>query len=115
MSITQIVSNLPAAANHGWCMAHIINLVSKIILWQFDTKRKTKKKSVKVNDKPKNGTEETEQDDEDDITSLTEGLKREEQEVADDEDDKLNESIAVNLEEIEDVMKEEISVIKNSV
>ena len=98
-------------------MAHIINLVLKIILWQFDTKRKTKKKSVKVkeNDKPKNGTEETEQDDEDDITSLAEGLKREEQEVADDEDDKLNESIAVNLEEIEDVMKEEISVIKNSV
>ena len=51
-------------------MAHIINLVSKIILWQFNTKRKTKKKSVntKEDDEPINGTEEAEQDDEEDIT-----------------------------------------------
>ena len=97
-------------------MAHIVNLVSKIILWQFDTKRKTKKKSVntKEEDKPGNGTEQAEQDDED-ITSLAEGLEREDQEVANDEDDDLNKNIAVDLEEIEDAMKDEILEVRKKV
>ena len=47
-------------------------------------------------------------DNEEDITSLAEGLDREEQEVADDEDNEMSENVAVDLEEIEEALKEEV-------
>ena len=53
----------------------------------------------------------TELDNEDDITSLAEGLDREEQELADDEDEEMNENVAADLE-IEEVMKEVLEVAK---
>ena len=74
-SLTKVISHFPRAANHAHCTAHIVNLVSKIILQQFDTRKKTigaKKTSEIVNDK-------AETDDEDDFTSLAEDLNREEQ------------------------------------
>ena len=50
-SLTNVISHFPGAANRARCTAHIVNLVSKIILQQFDARKKTKgpkKKSVKV-------------------------------------------------------------------
>jgi hypothetical protein len=113
-SLAKIISHFPGASNRARCTAHIVNLVSKIILRQFDARKKKKtpkKKSGNANDnaneEPTNTTEIPELDDEA-ITSLAEGLDREEQEVTDDEEDEMSENIAADLEEIEEAMKEEI-------
>ena len=50
----------------------------------------------------------TELDNEDDITSLAECLDREEQKLADDEDEEMNENVAADLEEFKEAMKEEV-------
>ena len=117
-SLTKILIHFPGAANRARCTAHIVNLVSKIILRQFDAKKETKgtpKKpeasNDKANDEPTNGIgqmEVTEQEDDKKLTSLAEGLDREEQELADDEDDEMTENITSDLKEIEEAMKEEI-------
>ena len=66
-----------------------MNLVSNIILCQFDAKKKPKepkKTSENANDnanKPKPTMDVTDLDNEDNITSLAKGLDREEQELAD--------------------------------
>lgn len=127
-SLTKIISNFPGAANRARCTAHIVNLVSKIILKQFDARKKTKrtkKKSENANDKPENANDKvdnanepdngTEEDNEDELTSLADDLDREEQEVVDDEDDGMSESLAADLEEIEEAMKEEIVEVAKKV
>ena len=110
-SLTKVISHFPGAANCACCTAHIVNLVSKIILWQFDARKKTigaKKTSEIANDK-------AETDDEDDFTSLAEDLDREEQEAADDEDEDISKNLAADLENIEEVMKEEIVEVAKKV
>ena len=57
----------------------------------------------------------TELDNEDDITSLAKGLDREEQELADDKDEEMNENVAADLEEIKEAMKEEVLEVANKV
>ena len=123
-SLTNIISHFPGAANRARCTAHIVNLVSKIILQQFDARKKTKgpkKKSEKANDnvnstnvsnEPINGAE---VEDEDDLTNFADDLDREEQEVVDDEDDEMSENVAADLEEIEEAMKEEIAEVAKKV
>ena len=52
-SLTTFISHFPSATNHARCTAHIVNLVSKIILCQFDAKKKPKepkKTSENAND-----------------------------------------------------------------
>ena len=122
-SLTKIISHFPGAANRARCTAHIVNLVTKIILRQFDARKKTKgpkKKSENANDNNANdelnNKEVTELvDNKEDITSLAEGLDREEQEVADDEDDEMSENVAVDLEEIEEALEEEVSEVGKKV
>ena len=116
-SLTNIISHFPGAANRARCTAHIVNLVSKIILQQFDARKKTKgpkKKSVKVDNEindmimdnePTNGAELEDKDD----------LDREEQDVADDKEDGMGNNIAADLEEIEEAMKEEIAEVVKKV
>ena len=53
-SLAKIISHFPEAANRACCTAHIVNLVSKIILRQFNARKKTigaKKTLENVNDK----------------------------------------------------------------
>ena len=117
-SLTKILIHFPGAANRAQCTAHIVNLVSKIVLRQFDAKKETKgtpKKpeasNDKANDEPTNGIgqmEVTEQKDDKKLTSLAEGLDREEKEMVDDEDDEMTENITSDLKEIKEAMKEEI-------
>jgi hypothetical protein len=98
-------------------------LVTKIILRQFDARKKSKgpkKKSENVNDNANdepNNTEPTvtELDDEEEPDPLSEGLDREEQEVADDEDDEMSKDVAVDLEEIEEALREEVSEVAKKV
>ena len=113
-SLTTIISHFPGATNRARCAAHIVNLVSKIILHQFDAKKKPKepkKTSENANDnanEPEPTMDVTELDNEDDITSLAECLDREEQKLADDEDEEMNENVAADLEEFKEAMKEEV-------
>ena len=121
-SLTKIISHFPGASNRACCTAHIVNLVTKIILRQFDSKKKSnalKKKPENSNDDGNaNDTttivnEDTEPtplvDDDEDLTSLSEGLDREEQEVADEDENEMSENLEDDLEEIEEVLKEEVS------
>ena len=70
--------------------------------------RKTSENANDNANEPKPTMDVTELDNEDDITSLAEGLDREEQELADDKDEEMNENVAADLEEIEEAMKEEV-------
>ena len=47
-SLATIMSHFPGEANRARCLAHIVNLVAKIILRQFDEPRKKKKKTDDV-------------------------------------------------------------------
>ena len=112
-SITKIISHFPGAANCARCTAHIVNLVSKIILWQFDARKKTigAKKTLEN----ENANDKAEPDNEDYFTSLAEDLDREEQEAADDKDEDISENLAADLENIEEAMKEEIVEVAKKV
>ena len=44
--LAEIMSDFPGEANRARCLAHIVNLVAKIILRQFDKSKKKKKKNV---------------------------------------------------------------------
>ena len=121
-SIANILSYFPGPANQAWCTTHIVNLIMKIILHLFDAKKKNnglkKKTTESTNDKSQatNTTEEPDNKDDsdninEDITSLAEGLDREEQEMADNEDDEMSKRIVADVEEIEEALKEEISEV----
>jgi hypothetical protein len=43
-TMATILSHLSGEANRARCLAHIVNLVAKIILRQFDKSKKKKKK-----------------------------------------------------------------------
>ena len=43
-SLATIMSQFPGEANRARCLAHIVNLVAKIILRQFDASKKKKEK-----------------------------------------------------------------------
>ena len=123
--LSNIIPTFPGAANRARCTAHIVNLVAKVILRQFDAthaRKKTKqpkKTSENTNDNENANVNEANNtelvSDEDDLTGLAEGLDREEQEVADDEDDDMSENIAADLEDIEEAMKDEISEVAKKV
>lgn len=128
-TLANIISHFPGAANRVRCTAHIVNLVSKIILRQFDTKKKTnghEKKSEDANNEAndENANDKVNNDDnanvdelevEEDLNSLAGDLDREEQEVADDEDGDMSGNIVADLEEIEETMKEEVLEVAKKV
>jgi hypothetical protein len=43
-NLATILSDFPGEANRGRCLAHVVNLVVKIILRQFDVSKGKKKK-----------------------------------------------------------------------
>ena len=49
-SLATIMSHFIGEANQAWCLAHIVNLVAKIILCQFDNSKKKKKANKPEND-----------------------------------------------------------------
>jgi hypothetical protein len=114
-SLTKILSHFPGAANRARCTAHIVNLVTKIILRQFNARKKTKEfkktpESLNAND------ESMEIDNEEDDILDTEGLDREEQEMADDEDDNgMSEDVEADVEKIEEALKKEVSDVAKKV
>ena len=110
-TLAKVISHFPGAANRARCTAHIINLVTKMILLQFDAKKTngTTKKSNDTENNTNNEPNNTELvNDEDDLTGLAEGLDREEQEVADDEDEEMSENVEADLKDLEEALKEEV-------
>ena len=110
-TLAKVISHFPGTANCARCTAHIINLVTKMILRQFDAKKTngTTKKSNDTGDNTNNEPNNTELvNDEDDLTGLAEGLNREEQEVADDEDEEMSENVEADLKDLEEALKEEV-------
>ena len=51
-NLAKLVVDFPGDANHARCLAHIVNLVVKIILRQFDI---SKKKIRRTKGQPKKG------------------------------------------------------------
>jgi small-conductance mechanosensitive channel len=122
-TLSKVISQFPGAANRARCTAHIVNLVSKIILRQFDAGKKTKgtkNKTAKANDEPSNTGNDNDDpnlvDDEDDFTGLAEELDREEQEVVDEDDeDTTSQNVEADLDEVEEAMKEEVLEVAKKV
>ena len=106
-SLAIIISDFAGEANHVQCLPHIINLVVKIILCQFDVSKKKKGRDrPEANDEEDGpGHEITEDEDEE----LVRVLDKEEKEMdSDDETDEDNERLGRDVEMIEEVMEDEI-------
>ena len=117
-TLATIMSHFAGEANRARCLAHIVNLVAKIILRQFDQSKGKKKKEDNV--VPIIDGEDNQIEDEDlDASEVDEGeereLDREEKEMDDgddDEDDEDTQMIERDVEIMEAAMEEEI---KNAV
>jgi hypothetical protein len=114
--LAAIILDFPGDANRARCLAHIVNLVVKIILRQFDMSKKKGKKDVPNNSNGDNPREVDGEDDEmseEDIDELLRGLDKEEKEMdeGDDEDDEESEKILRDVEEIEKVLEEDIKEV----
>ena len=49
--LANLVDNFPGPANQTWCFLHILNLVVKSIIWQFDVPKSKKTSDGDNNDK----------------------------------------------------------------
>ena len=114
-NLAKIILDFPGEANRAQCLAHIVNLVVKIILRQFDMSKKKGKK-----DRPNNSNGDNIEDDEpemteEDIDELIRGLDKEEKEMddGDDEegDDEETEKVIRDVEAIEKAMEGEIKEV----
>jgi hypothetical protein len=112
-SLAKIMADFPGEANRSRCLAHIVNLVVKIILRQFDVSSKKKKNSPELNgDGDVNVTKE-------DIEEMERTLDKEEKEMDEgDEDDgegEDGERLERDVDDMEDAMEEEIKEVSNQV
>ena len=120
-SLATMMSHFPGEANRARCLAHIVNLVAKIILCQFDmSKRKEKNKNDEPNNLPElPGEKDGNETDNNEDGELARVLDKEEKEMdeADDEDEDLEdaEALARDVEIIEEVMEEEIEQVGKKV
>ena len=118
-SLATIISHFFGEANRARCLAHIVNLVAKIILRQFDSMPKGKKKKTDnvPNDLPKekddNDSElDTSDEETEDEEAVARVLDKEEKEMdeCDDEDADGEDAdmLARDVEIMEEAMEEEI-------
>ena len=110
-SLATIMSDFPGEANRARCLAHIVNLVVKIILCQFDVPRKEEKGVLPPNnsnlpDLASGNNVELEED----LEELARVLDKEGKEMdeGDEEDDEDSEHHERDVEKIEEAMEEEI-------
>ena len=69
-SMAEIMAHFSGEANQARCLAHIVNLVAKIILHQFDMSKKKKKKNLlKETDTVSDANKDQEHEDPDDLMS----------------------------------------------
>ena len=117
-SLATILLDFPGEANRARCLAHIVNLVVKIILRQFDVVKKKKKKDLPTNDanvpdlaSSDHGHGEVEPEiNEDELDEIVRVLDKEEKEMdeAGEADDEEGDKVVRDVELIEKAMEEEI-------
>lgn len=116
-ALTTIMSDFPGRANRARCLAHIVNLVVKIILRQFDMSKK-KKKVVPAGASGDAGGEEDENENadwDDEAEELVKELDKEEKEMDEGEgeevNDAKNEALERDVKRMEEAMVEEIEEV----
>ena len=105
-SMATVIADFPGKANRVRCLAHIVNLVVKVILRQFDVSAMKEKENI-----PDNGEEVNIPWPEDDNDELVRVLDKEEKEMdegdgTDDNED--DETLARDVQMIEEAMEEMI-------
>ena len=136
-SLATIMSNFPGEANRARCLAHIVNLVAKIILRQFDEPRKKKKKTddvldmltgndggndggteqITVDEKAEKIVDDEEESDEFD-DKMDRELDKEEKEMDDgdsDDEDEDSEKLLQDAKILEEAMEEELERVAKKV
>jgi hypothetical protein len=129
-SLATIMSHFSGEANRARCLAHIVNLVAKIILRQFDMTKKKKKKNESApelpvpNDTGDNDTtnempivDEKAEDSDDFDEEMDRVLDKEEKEMdeGDDEDNEESEKLERDAEIMEKAMEDEIERVAKKV
>jgi hypothetical protein len=128
-SLAEIMSHFAGEANRARCLAHIVNLVAKIILRQFDKSKKKKKKNNEpqlpndTNDTENNDLEDNELEDladeheervlDKEEKEMDEG--NEENEGKDEDDDEDIQRLERDIEIMEKAMEDEIEGASNEV
>lgn len=124
-SLAAIMLDFPGEANRARCLAHIINLVVKVILRQFDVTKKKEKNNIPNNLNPDlamgapnlamdvDGGDDEPDITEGDIDELVRELDKEEKEMddADEADDEDSDKLLRDVENIEDAMEGEIKEV----
>ena len=117
-SMATIMSEFSGEASRARCLAHIVNLVVKIILRQFDVSKKKEKK-----DKPNipvdgDGVDDAEiMECEAEVEELVRVLDKEEKEMNEDDetDNEESENLVRDVEMIEEAMEDEIKEVSKMV
>ena len=117
-NLAKIVFDFPGDANRARCLAHIVNLVVKIMLCQFDMSKKKGKKDVPKDNPKKEGSSEDNENEmtEQDVDELVRGLDKEEKEMyeGDNEDDnEESDKVLRDVKELEVVLEEELKEVVN--
>ena len=122
-TLATIMAEFPGEAYRSRCLAHIVNLVVKIILRQFDvTKKKVKKNLPGDNPMPEeSNADEDDRDmipsDEDAVDEMERELDKEEKEMddGDEDDDEDGEALERDLDKLEVALEEEIKGVSHLV
>ena len=112
-ALATIMSHFSGEANHAQCLAHIVNILAKIILRQFNI---PKKKNKNKKDLPEDRMA-VDEDDDDQEEINEEMLYKEEWEMddGDDEDDEDSERLQRDADIMEEVMEGEIDGVVRKV
>lgn len=109
-SLTTIISNFAGEANRVQCLAHIVNLVVKVILHQFNVKKKKVKKDKPAPDDNipdlAGGNDEDNGITEEEVEEVARVLDKEEKEMdeGDKAEDEESNKLVRHVEEIEEAM-----------
>ena len=112
-NLAKLVVDFPRDANHARCLAHVVNLVVKIILCQFDISKKKKNSDVPKDNPKKEGSSDDEEKEmsERDVDELVRGLDKEEKEMDDGDDDEESDKVLRDVKELEGVLEEELEEV----
>jgi len=107
-TLGKILHRFPGRANRARCLAHIVNLVAKVILRRFDAPKK-QAKSSDDDDDARERQPDDEAPDDDEFAGLMEDADKEQEEVGDGDGDGEDEvDMEDDIAEVEGVMRDEI-------
>ena len=114
-SLADIMSDFGGEANRARCLAHIVNLVVKIILCQFDVSKKKKRNNVPDDLNLPGDESNDDEDDEDDEKVRVLDKEEKEMDEGDEADDEESETLMSDVEKIEDAMEDEVKEVRKEV